>query len=91
MSIDPDKLEAVRLRLAGGTGCEVLALDPGSKAAAEYRIGPSDRGQLVRVSWERFVEYATATEILDDQALHRAKFGESFLVGVDSIEFETPP
>ncbi len=92
MTIDPDRLEAVRQRLAEAIPeFEVAKHDPGSLAPAEYLIQRADRLQRIRIEFTRFEDYATAEEILPDQPLREARLGESFLLGCDTITLEDDP
>ncbi len=85
MSIDADKLEAVRQLLAHELPEFVVeARDPGHQAAAEYRIRRTDRVQRVRIAAERFDDYSTADEILHGAALRQTvAMEESFLLRPD--------
>ena len=81
MTIDPDKMEAVRQRLAEAIPeFKVVKRDPGALAAAEYLIRRDDRLQRIRIDETRFDDYATAEEILPNQGLRLARLGESFLL-----------
>ena len=48
------------------------------------------RTQRIQIVWTQFAEFATAREILPDQALSNAKRGESIRVGSDTITILPP-
>ena len=86
MAIDPEKLKAVRRRIADALpGSEVEAHDPGLLGEIEYLIRHDNQTQRIQIVRTRFEDFATASEILTDQALSKAKHGASIRVESDAI------
>ena len=89
MKANPDKVDAVRQLIADRLQWdEVRAHDPGLFSGhVEFLIGK----QRIRIEHERFDDHDTAEEILPDDALHKALWGDSFLLmAADEIIIEDP-
>ncbi len=89
MKANPDKVEDVRKLLTKHLERgEVRAHDPGLfNGHVEFRIDK----QRIRIEHERFDDHDTVEEIIPSDALHKALWGDSFLLtAADEIIMEDP-